>query len=371
MSLPLAVFAVLAPAAPAAFDECPRVHVLGTRGSGDSLAKNEGLSSPGLAFTSTLREQLRGLGVSVSSEANTYSAIGLTNGWREWLNTVGAASKIALLGSYHGSVVEGKRWLEQRIESIVKRCGSKTQIVLVGYSQGAQVVGDTVEWVTNPKHPRLKKQVYGAVLFADPYFNGSDLFAGQILRPGMHGGALGRRDRYRASMRGRVLSFCNRRDPICQKGAPITGLKQHSGYARSSDPELAAEYFAALIARGAEAPPIGFRASIAGGRSQSAPECSYWRSSLSCYPVGMLPAGATCEFGGMFPLLVLRRSGQVAQEHVCVDEGFHSWLELKPGEAWKVIGFGCAFTKPGTVLRCLAGSGGFDLSADGSYRSPR
>src|SRR4051812_22896850 len=82
---------------------CPHIDVLGTRGSGDALTKDQGLGGPGLAFYKGLSGLLPG----TIAQANPYPAVPVSGGWRAVTNGLGAGIKVGLLGSYTASVHEG------------------------------------------------------------------------------------------------------------------------------------------------------------------------------------------------------------------------------------------------------------------------
>jgi hypothetical protein len=125
-------------------------------------------------------------------------------------NGLGAILKIARLGAYHDSVVDGRRWLRDRVKRQIKLCGTKTKIFLTGFSQGAQVTADTYQ---RDLRAEQRRYVTGVALFGDPYFNHRD----EKARRGNHqwvSGVLGRRRR--EFNNSRVVSYCHKWDPVCQ-----------------------------------------------------------------------------------------------------------------------------------------------------------
>lgn len=248
---------------------CPQVLVLGSRGSGESVEQYLGFSQPGIIFLTRL-QRLVGRN-RVGYWANPYPARGLSGGWRELLNLLGAGTKLSGigLGAYHDSVTEGKRLLAERIKTTVKACGSRTWLVLVGYSQGAQVAADAFQNknVDTRLSPKELEQVIGVVLFGDPYFNGGSLAArGRGFSRQRHG-VLGRRAEFSLHpfvLSVRVRSYCHGHDPICQGpfirsgsripdpkifGASGPRLINHENYAEFGEPEEAAQGVALLAPR--------------------------------------------------------------------------------------------------------------------------
>jgi hypothetical protein len=256
----------------AAAPACPAFLVLGSRGSGEPLDRYLGFSQPGVAFLSELQ---KALGRSdVGYWANPYTARGVSGGWRELLNALGAGSKLsgAGLGAYHDSVADGKRLLAEKLRNTFAACGTRTRFVFVGYSQGAQVAADVFQ--NRNADVRLSsaelEQVLGVVLFGDPYFNGGSRAArGKGFSDGRHG-ALGRRAEFAAralSPSLKVLSYCHGHDPICQGpfikvggknvldpkvfGASGPRLLNHENYVEFGEPRAAAREMARLAGRGA------------------------------------------------------------------------------------------------------------------------
>lgn len=136
---------------------------------------------------------------------------------------------------------------------------------------------------------------------------------------------------------------------------------------------------AALVActtSSASAQPLGFEASLAGEgvAEQVRPECELARGSLSCAVYGIEPPpNADCDFGGAIAEVRLPATGQARRGFVCVDEAFHDWDELAPGQSWRRGAFECSrrWTGAGVgrmeVLTCrnTAGQG---FSVDGVGR---
>ena len=203
---------------------CPAYGVVDSRGSGEPEGK---LSPPGAAVLAEL--QARHPGERAAGFWDPYPAVGLTDNPREWANALGAALHIGPLGAYHGSVVDGERWLRDFIPRELRTCPA-IKLILVGYSQGAQVTGDVYQRnVTRAE----KRNIVAVLLFGDPYFNRNDGRADRGSYDHHRSGALGKRPTFGGDPR--VESVCHHHDPVCQaSGQPAAFLiwrfKQHENY---------------------------------------------------------------------------------------------------------------------------------------------
>lgn len=139
------VAALLAPIAAPAGD-CTDVQLIGVRGSGQS-----GYGEQVQVVVDEVVPALRGTGRMVSIEALDYPAISISDSF----------GFVLLTGDYDRSVAEGVDALHHRLEAIASTC-PLTDVVLVGYSQGAQVIKLALEGAT-PRH-----RVAAVVLLADP-----------------------------------------------------------------------------------------------------------------------------------------------------------------------------------------------------------
>jgi hypothetical protein len=242
--------------------ECgQRVTVIGARGSGDpqngDVATDRhgntvrGMGKPGAAFAVALANRLP------PGQATflpvIYPAVGLLGNWRKIINLVGAGARIGFLGAYTGSVNDGKRILRQQISDEERLC-PKVKLVLVGYSQGAQIVADIY---SRNLTATQRSRVIGVVAFGDPYFNPNDTANDEgSYDPTRHGG-LGTRAPYPANPDGRVFSICHIHDPICQ-GPGRVDFNQHKNY--QNDPWV--KTAAAKIARKLNAPKTPSRVHV-------------------------------------------------------------------------------------------------------------
>lgn len=216
--------------------------VIDSRGSGENKIVNghvvPEISPPAAYFVSELRH--RHPSSSLSLVSNPYPAVGLWGSWRDVLNLIGAGLGIGPLGAYHASVVDGEKWLRTEVQNEVSTCGDKTQIVLIGYSQGAQVTGDVYQRDVSSAE---KGDILAVVLFGDPYFNPTDKTADRGSTYWPHSGVLGERPSFGNDSR--VLSYCHYHDIICQHSNVVEVVKyrlsQHDNY--PPDAVAAAKHF--------------------------------------------------------------------------------------------------------------------------------
>jgi hypothetical protein len=114
--------------------------------------------------------------------------------------------------AYLRSKREGVDALRARLAQTAAACPA-TRFVLIGYSQGADVIGDTLASGDVPAADR----VGAVVLFGDPAFNSREPFATGSFRVGTDG-ILARPSGALDGFADRIVSFCNRDDERCQHG---------------------------------------------------------------------------------------------------------------------------------------------------------
>lgn len=123
--------------------------------------------------------------------------------------------------NYTSSVRQGVADLTAKVQRTAAAC-PETAVVLTGYSQGADVVGDAV---TGPLAGDLD-QVAAVLLFGDPSFTAGEPFnAGD----GNRSGIFPRRRGALNAVADRTQSYCNRNDRFCQGGA---SLAAHLAYSK-------------------------------------------------------------------------------------------------------------------------------------------
>ena len=216
---------------------CATVSVLASRGSGDTLGTDKGLSAPGQLFADTLASLVPG---AAEPWANPYNAVGvfslnLRQAAQQELNGLGALTQLSGLGlgAYHESVVGGQTKLASEIKTMTSGNCAATPLVLVGYSQGAQVAADVFQ---RDLTATQRSHIVAVVLFGDPYFNGGDWTVDRgSFSSGRRDGALGKRPVFNAG-KTLVLSYCHSHDPICQGFLPLPQPRRSTrGRSRSTN----------------------------------------------------------------------------------------------------------------------------------------
>jgi Cutinase len=135
----------------------------------------------------------------------------------------------ATLGNYQNSVRQGVADMAEKIEATVASCPD-TKIVLAGYSQGAQVVGDTIAGAGRRGRPAVDAaaidQVAAIALFGDPTFTAGEPFnAANRNRNGVFPRGRGKLD----AVADRTRSFCNTGDTFCQGGQNLAAHLNYNG----------------------------------------------------------------------------------------------------------------------------------------------
>ena len=243
-----------------ALASCSRTNVAAFRGSGQQYAES--------AEIKNIQEHLASLsGVNfveidnkidfLSSEPK-YAAVAIKGGGIENLNGGIALIGSSNFGAYRNSVNSGKNLLRKYIEHYE---GTSECLVLVGYSQGAQVVGETVRDMHAEDPDSLKNVIYIGLL-GDPEYspNGYDT---SIRPPWLRGdalypfwGVLGPRSPEYVPHNPqnaqlpftKVGSWCNYGDVICATNLThYTAMRDgHGSYLTSGIPEMVREITAAI-----------------------------------------------------------------------------------------------------------------------------
>ncbi len=186
---------------------CPPLQFFGVRGSGETGSDGGGYGSTVQEFELTLAKLEPGLH---AAEVD-YPAISVLYAWQKYTD------------AYIASRVAGENALQTDLITFWHQC-PKTYVVLAGYSQGAQVVGN----VADTLQPADRARIAAVALFGDPKFNPRqpqvDVAAtgyspsrdGIVMHwhlppPGMH-------DQLRqvpSDLVPRVHSYCLKDDPVC------------------------------------------------------------------------------------------------------------------------------------------------------------
>jgi len=185
---------LLAPLAPSAVDGCSDVAVVGARGSGQI-----GYGDQVQAVVDEVTVGVSELGGTVSSVALDYPAVSISDNFG-----------LALFnGDYNRSVQTGAANLLAVLDDLGQRCPG-TSIVLVGYSQGSQVVKAAM--AGRPPVDRIAS----VVLLADP--SRDTLQLGVFRFGNLDGiGALGS-EPLAAHIRPLTLDVCALTDAVCSGG---------------------------------------------------------------------------------------------------------------------------------------------------------
>jgi predicted esterase len=190
-------------AAEAPGNACPDVEVIGARGT----TERPGL---GVLLTPLAQQMTRQLPQKIRTTAVDYPAS----------------------FNYTASVRQGVTALAADVKRTAAACAN-TKFVLMGYSQGANVVGDALAGsslagrAAAPAIPAaLAKRVSAVLLFGDPTFTAGEKFnVGDGTRSGVFPRGAGKFNTFAD----RTQSFCNRNDRFCQGG---TSLAAHLDYAK-------------------------------------------------------------------------------------------------------------------------------------------
>lgn len=216
--------------------DCKDVHILLTRGSGQSVGVAGGNAIH--TFKTQLARHLDDVNISYTVRevsAVEYPAVSVSESIGGYRRAAGAWVSGGQSFAYGKSVKRGVGSLKAGIKAMYNEC-PKTAIVVAGYSQGAQVAGETV---VSLKDEAALKQVAFVALFGDPRLNLPEgrrtiIDRGKYLPPpacrgvgfsqwrrdpihcNTHAGSLGRRVPYLPdSMKEKVGLWCNHGDWIC------------------------------------------------------------------------------------------------------------------------------------------------------------
>ena len=138
---------------------------------------------------------------------------------------------VANKGIYDSSVALGRENVIGQVGRYYWDCGGKTRVVLAGYSQGGDVVGDALEKMF-AKYPKYVSIVDGVIMLGDPKFkaSASHYNSGNYITNlnGVYASVHGVKRSLSASQGQRVHSYCIHADPICNWGG--VAPNQHFAY---------------------------------------------------------------------------------------------------------------------------------------------
>ncbi|MEP9382913.1 cutinase family protein [Nocardioides cheoyonin] len=145
---------------------CPSLELMVVRGSGEKTTNQAGY---GKLWTAVSRVLHKVPGVDVSYDTIGYGARASDHGP---IAVGGGGVKYPAL--YKKSVANGEQHLKAAIHAFTTgSCGSKTGIYLIGYSQGAQVVGNVYQTKLSTAD---KRHVKAIALLGDPRFAGNQKY---------------------------------------------------------------------------------------------------------------------------------------------------------------------------------------------------
>ncbi|GAA5999835.1 hypothetical protein JCM10207_005932 [Rhodosporidiobolus poonsookiae] len=128
----------------------------------------------------------------------------------------------ATLSNYFASEAEGVDEMTKLVEASAKNCPN-SKIALLGYSQGAQVAGDTLCGLS----AQAQGKVVAMIQMGDPTFNpGKEFDVGSSNKPGIFANQQADCLDDNAAI---IQSFCDNGDTFCASGA---SLATHLGYVR-------------------------------------------------------------------------------------------------------------------------------------------
>ena len=178
-------------------DACADVHLIGARGSGQP----EGFGPQAGPVVDTIEASLQARGLSVEAAPLDYPAISVSDSF----------GLVLLTGDYARSVRAGVIELIAEMTRVAREC-PQSDLVLVGYSQGAQVIKVALEDLP-PVH-----RVSGVVLLADPTRDRSQLGIARLGDPAVERsgsfGAVALPDHFRSV----TVDFCADGDGVCERG---------------------------------------------------------------------------------------------------------------------------------------------------------
>jgi Cutinase len=185
--------------APASGLACSNVELIGVRGSGESYSGNYGMGYEIAGLYERVKAR-KPSAQTLQSYGLEYPAVNVAEWWNAW--------------DYFPSVWEGDEHLENRIKGDASAC-SGMKILVAGFSQGAHVVGDTIENLASKNDGSLS-HVYGVALFGDPRFNPGDKATARGNYNPEHWGILTERGAYSSKINNRLGDWCRLKDAICQ-----------------------------------------------------------------------------------------------------------------------------------------------------------
>lgn len=164
----LSTAAVLCGKSVYALTSCPTTEVIGVRGSGQQYGESKELLAVKQQLPATVKFTELSNQIPVLRDLSDYQATAVAGGGGLNGTGLGALAISRLdMGAYRKSVESGKSLLKSYITS---QQGVSTCLVLVGYSQGAQVVNESIRELFKADRNLLNNVIYIG-LFGDPLYN--------------------------------------------------------------------------------------------------------------------------------------------------------------------------------------------------------
>lgn len=212
---------ILVPAAASASSGCRTTMVVGVRGSGETEARNLG------GIAGPIVDALRGR-VPAKQKMLSYGLPYPAQAVLDWetVNSVGIA------------YIKSERRGQNMLRALLKKEKGVDCFVLIGYSQGAQVVGDVLASSSRGLPAAVSRRTTAVLLFGDPRFTAGEPFnQGSATRSGVSG-VLGPRVGGDLSIvANRIQSWCRADDLVCQQGAVDVGAHDALAYVKDYLPD--------------------------------------------------------------------------------------------------------------------------------------
>lgn len=268
------------------YKQCKPIEAIFARGSGQKLEGEEYAQ-----YNGKLIQYLQNTGIDSNTyELGTehqrgsdgigykYPAVPVTDSLTGYANAVGAALTNGHGEAYGKSVEDGTKelalYLNQRFSDQGGSCRD-SKIIIAGYSQGAQIVGQLFTYSPGWIAQSVRERVVYLALFGDPklhlpegqstLFNGFTPSACQqhpVRSPWRMGvsncrvytGILGMRDPYLVDeFRLKSGLWCNDHDAICDSGRAVTDVAGHGEYVSSGGIEAGVKESLSYVAYNADA----------------------------------------------------------------------------------------------------------------------
>lgn len=223
-------------------ENCADYEFVAVRGSGETSSDHDGAGRTLKSAYTALHAQLDHMGYTSALDVVDYQAVAL--GPIEQLE--GATNTT---GPYTASVGDGVENLTQAIGDVQEQC-SDSKIILGGYSQGAQVIDETLDMKTHGVYDTITAESYvlwetahytpvssstansiaGVLLFGDPKFNGSDTTVNDSTDDPDHHGVWLLHPKWGTKLDNastKVVSSCHLADVVCNSRRDVTVLGIH------------------------------------------------------------------------------------------------------------------------------------------------